>query len=220
VRAAFLTGPVLYQSSLKGDGADLYAPEASYIVSPAFGRLGLHADVELWVGGARKVGFDLRARGAGYRLAVGPDTRLGLPWDIEGGLRYRAWESGGAWSAYAGAGAIRTSSLIFAYTDATRATAKVVDVPLIGARVGGGLRGEWGPGLFELDLQTAWGPVPSIARLEARGEIAVADPLLLHLSLGADARAVGSRPPETEDIKVNVQQLGVDIRVGIATVAF
>jgi hypothetical protein len=122
--------------------------------------------------------------------------------------------------AYAGAGAVRSSSLIFAYTDATRSTAKVIDVPVVGARVGGGLRGEWGPGLFELDLQTLWGPVPSVARLEARGEFAVADPLLLHLSLGLDARNVGARPPETEDIRVNVQQLGIDLRVGIATVAF
>jgi len=87
----------------------------------------------------------------------------------------------------------------------------------MGARVGGGLRGGWDVGLFEVDLQSLWAPIPSLARLEARGDIPVADPIFITAALGGEARTSVFKPdPEGQpDARIRSNRLGVDIRIGI-----
>ncbi|MFK7928291.1 MAG: hypothetical protein AB8H79_08875, partial [Myxococcota bacterium] len=193
-----------------------YAPEASFATSAAFGHFGVQGDAEAWVLGSRALGFDFRTRFTGYRLSLGSEKRVQVPIDIEVGGRYRVQDDG-TWSVYVGAGFARTSEVIFAYTDETRTAAEPSSYSLMGARVGGGLRGEWDVGLFELDLQSLWAPVPSLVRLEARGDIPVADPIFLTAALGGEARTSVFKPdPEGQpEAKIRGSRLGLDVRIGV-----
>lgn len=222
LRGALINGPFTYKSTTAGDGdlSGTYAPEASFSTSPAFGHFGLQGDAEAWVGSNRALGFDARVRASVYRLGVGDEKSANLPLDLELGGRYRVQDDG-TWSVYVGAGFGMVSEVVFAYTDETRTSAKPENYSLMGMRVGGGIRGEWGVGMFEVDLQTLWSPVPSLARLEARGDIPVADPIFLNLALGGEGRMSRWKPdPEGQpDAKIRVRRAGLDIRAGVG-VAF
>lgn len=219
-RGAISNSPFTYASTLVGEGADRYAPQANIALANTLAaNVGAQGDAEVWVLGSRALGFDVRARVGVYRLAMGPEKSADVPWSIEGGVRYRAWDTG-TWSAYAGAGFARTSEVVFVYADETRTSADILTYDLMGLRAGGGIRGEWGPGMFEVDAQTVWGAGPNVGRLELRGDIPVADPLLITVAAGAEGRMSAYKPDDGSDVKVRVRRGTLDVRVGIAVAAF
>jgi hypothetical protein len=218
LRAMLSNAPFAWSSTLRGEGASTFAPEASFTTSPIFGHTAAHGEVELWPDAERRLGLDLRARAGIYRVKLGSTSAAVAPLELEGGVRYRAWSSGKA-SAYAGGGFGRSQGLVIAYTDDTRSSADPVNFAVLGARVGGGLRVESGPTLFELDLQTFWTPAPSIFRLDSRLDVPLAGNLALSFALGGDARLLRYKIDDT-DARVRTRQFGGDLRAGIAVPFF
>ena len=213
LRGAFINHVSSYGSTLDGDAADQFAPEAAYTT---FSQPGLHLAAEVWACSAKTLGFNARFQASAVRLGLGEEKPFYLPLDVEVGGRYRAWDNG-TWSAYGALGFARATELAFEYTTAERVSAKPVGFGIMGAGVGGGLRGEWGAGMFELDLQTIWAPVPSVARLEVRGDLPVAEPVLLHLGLSGEGRLSRWRPdPDDKEVKIRTRRAGVGVRAGVA----
>lgn len=213
LRGALVNHISAYGSSLVGDAADRYAPEAAYTT---FSQPGLNLNAELWVGNGKPLGFDARFQASAVRLGLGTEKPFYVPLDVEVGGRYRVKDNG-TWSGYAGAGFARITELAFEYTGPERTAATPVGFGIMGAGIGGGIRGEWGARMFELDLQTVWTPIPSLARLEVRGDLPVADPILLHLALGGEGRLSRWRPlDDNDEVRIRTRRAAVTVRAGVS----
>ena len=59
--------------------------------------------------------------------------------------------------------------------------------------------------------------MPSVARLEVRGDLPVAEPVLLHLGLSGEGRLSRWRPdPDDKEVKIRTRRAGVGVRAGVA----
>ncbi|MFT7518359.1 MAG: hypothetical protein ACI9MC_000490, partial [Kiritimatiellia bacterium] len=204
-----------YSARLKGE-APLFPPEAKFT---NYFHIGVHADAELWVGAARALGFDFRARAGIYRVQLGFDKDVAAPLELELGARYRVWDTG-TWSAYAGGGFSRSQGMVFGYSDEARTSAELLNYGVLGLRAGGGLRGEFGPSLIDLNLQTVWSPGPSMVRAEVIGDIPLSGDIMLTAGVAADGRFQTYRVDDSKDNKIKVTQLGLNMRLGVAIAFF
>lgn len=216
LRGALFNTVSAYGSNLVGEGADRFAPEASY---STIGQPGMHLAAEVWAGNGKPLGFDVRLQASAVRLGLGTEKPIFVPFDFEAGGRYR-FKDNGTWSGYGSLGFAHVTELAFEYTGPARVSAKPARFSVMGLGAGGGIRGEWGAKMFEVDLHTLWGPGPSVARLELRSDLPVAEPLLLHLAVGGEGRMSRWKPDEdNDDIKIRTRRAGLNIRAGV-TAAF
>lgn len=200
------------------DGVD-FAPEATWAVSPLFGAIGLHGDVDAWLTRERKLGVDARVSAAALRYRLGDTAPLAVPFSAEVGVRWRIVDTGTV-SVAPGLGGAWVQGQAIVYSDASRTRAIAKSVGISAARVGGVFRYERDALLLQIDLEGAFAPRPTLARAEASLDLPLKGALVLHTALGADARWFHVAAPEDADAWVNVRQISQEVRVGIGVVSF
>jgi hypothetical protein len=217
VRGMVSDQPRKVVASTSGADGAAFAPEATWAESAMLGCTGLHADAEIWAVD-QKLGVDVRGGAAAYRLRVGDTAPVQVPIEVEGGLRWKVLDDD-AVSIAPGVGAMYATDRAVIYADSGRTRAAVTSIPLLGARVGASARYEDGATLVSLDLQSVWTPMPTIVRGELGFDVAVAGPILLTAAVGGDLRWV-HLASDTADARVNLREMGADLRLGVGFAAF
>lgn len=170
------------------DGEALLAPNATYGTAAAgFWGLGLRA--EWWAVDASWGGLALDVRGQAQMelFSIGADTRVRFQPDLVGGLRYRR-ELADALYIQAALAAHYTTAPVFRYPDDSRTTAELLDIPLLGARVGALLAYDGDRFYPSVEIAETFAPAPVVTHVGLNADYRIAGPLALHLGGAFDLR--------------------------------